>query len=215
MTIRRALDELRADGLIVSGQGRRTVVRFAPAVRLVQTGANYRRRAGSRAGVSDWSAEVSAQGGRPEERVLEIGWAPAPSDIAELLEVPAGEQVLVRRQLLVVDRVPSQLSDGYYAAAIATGTSLELPQHLGEDAASVIENELGYVIARFVEDFSARTPTAVEARVLHMRPRSAIVRTVRTAYDAADLPLEVLDSRQPADRHTWRYEIPVPPPDAR
>jgi GntR family transcriptional regulator len=104
------------------------------------------------------------------------------------------------------------LSDGYYLAALAAGTALQLPDQLGGAASDYIEKELGRLITRFVEDLSARAPTAAEARTLHMRPRGPIVRTLRTAYDGDDKPLEVLDSRQPADRHTWRYEIPVPAP---
>lgn len=212
MTVRRALDELRAHGLIVTGQGRRTVVRFAPKIRLLQTGANYRRRAGALPGRTDWSAEVLAQGGQPIEHLLGVGRVPAPSEIAELLEVDDGALVIVRRHLLEVDGVPSQLSDGYYLAALAAGNALQLPDPLAGAASDYIENELGRLITRFVEDLSARTPTAAEARTLHMRPRGPIVRTLRTAYDRDDKPLEVLDSRQPADRHTWRYEIRVPPP---
>jgi DNA-binding GntR family transcriptional regulator len=42
-TVRNALGVLRTDGLIVTGQGSRTIVRPAPGVRISVTGTNYRR----------------------------------------------------------------------------------------------------------------------------------------------------------------------------
>ncbi|MGH3833365.1 MAG: GntR family transcriptional regulator [Pseudonocardiaceae bacterium] len=56
-TVRRAVAVLKAEGLVVTEQGRGTFVRPAPRVRLVVTGANYRRHRG--AGVPGFNAQVT------------------------------------------------------------------------------------------------------------------------------------------------------------
>src|SRR4051794_32362494 len=75
-TVRRAIALLKAEGLVSTEQGRGAFVRAKPHVRLLLSGAAFRRH--RRAGVSGFSAQVLEQGQTPEQRVLEAGAAPAP-----------------------------------------------------------------------------------------------------------------------------------------
>ncbi|MGH3612948.1 MAG: GntR family transcriptional regulator, partial [Pseudonocardia sp.] len=69
-TVRRAIAVLKAEGLVVTEQGRGAFVRPTPHVRLVLTGANYRRHRD--AGLPGFNAQVVEQGQRPEQRLLEV-----------------------------------------------------------------------------------------------------------------------------------------------
>jgi GntR family transcriptional regulator len=208
-TVRKALAVLRADGLVLTEQGRGAFVRPRPHMRHLARGALWRERRGS--GVAPWNAEVAAQGQAGEQRIVEVATTGAPADIAALLDLDEGAPVVVRRRVLLVDGEPAQLADSYYPADLAAGTALLSNARIRGGAASVIEDQLGRRIARFVEELSGRMPTPAEARELRLPPGVPVVRALRTAYDSEGGPVEVLDSRIPMDRHTLRYEIEVPP----
>lgn len=214
MTAARALRELRDLGLVVTQQGRRTIVRPVPHVRLLHTGFNHRARRAT--GLANWNAEVLAQGQQPEQRLLAVERVPAPHDVARLLQLAEAGTVLVRRRLYFVNGVPVQLGDSYYTLGLAAGTRLELPLKITGGAHALIEDELGRRMVRMVEELTARMPSGGEAEALQLGAREPVIRVLRTAYDAAGEPLEVADSIMVASLHEFRYEIdvdrPEPPP---
>jgi GntR family transcriptional regulator len=205
--VRHAMQELRALGLVVTEHGRRTIVRPVPHVRLLHTAANYRRQRAT--GIANWNAEVIAQGQQPEQRLLEVGQVPAPLEVAERLQLEEGTPVVVRRRVFLVNGAPVQLGDSYYPLELAAGTRLELPQRITGGAHAVIEDQLGRHVARFVEDLTARLPTTAEARQLATDARGPVVRVLRTVYDEAGAPLEVIDQLMTAEHHEFRYEVLV------
>jgi len=212
VTVNRALLELRDLGLIVTHQGRRSIVRPTPHVRLLHTGENYRARRAT--GVTTWNAEVLAQGQRPEQHIRGVARVPAPHDIAARLELDDGTPVLQRSRLLTVNGVPVELSDGYYSLDLVAGTRIELPLKITGGVHRVIEDQLGRQLVRFVEELEARPPTSEEIDVLRLESRGPVVRLLRTAYDAGGRPVEVLESVVTAEHHTFRYVIDVGPPPA-
>ncbi|MFD6096546.1 GntR family transcriptional regulator [Nocardiopsis flavescens] len=210
-TVRKGLALLKSEGLLVSGQGRRSMVRPRPNVRMLSTGANH--RAHRDAGMSNFNAEAEKQGHRPEQRLLQVGEVPAPSEVAERLGIPAGETVIVRRRVFLVDDEPMQLCDGYYRLSLAEGTPLAEPRRIRGGAHGVIESPTGTVrrrIVQFVEDLELRMPTGPEADSLHVPTGVPVARVLRTAYDSAGEAVEVLDSIIPGDRYAFRYVIDVP-----
>ena len=62
VTVRKAIALLKADGLLVSHQGKGVFVRPRPAVQMLTTGANFRLRRAT--GAPNYSAEAAAQGRR-------------------------------------------------------------------------------------------------------------------------------------------------------
>src|SRR6476469_7392333 len=69
-TVRKALALLRAEGHLVSEQGRGVFVRPRPGVHMVGTGTGYRER--RKTGVTNFNAEVAAQGHEAEQVVLSV-----------------------------------------------------------------------------------------------------------------------------------------------
>ncbi|MFW5415815.1 GntR family transcriptional regulator [Nocardiopsis sp. CNT-189] len=210
-TVRKGLALLKAEGLLVSGQGRRTIVRPRPNIRLLSTGINH--RAHRDAGRSNFNAEAEDQGRRPEQRLLEVATVPAPDEVAERLSVPPGAKVVVRRRLFLVDGEPMQLCDGYYRPELAEGTSLVEARKIKGGAHGVIEDPEGPVrrrIVQFVEDLEIRMPLRSEVDALHLPQGVPVARTLRTAYDSHGDVVEVLDSVIPGDRYAFRYIIDVP-----
>lgn len=210
-TVRKAIALLRAEGLVISEQGRGAFVRPRPLVKMLLTGANYRTRRDS--GVSNFNAEAAAQGKRAKQQILSVEEVPAPAEIAERLNIPAGTSVIARRRLFVVDDEPMQFCDGYYPVDLFRGTAVAEPRRIRAGVHSVIEDPDGPVhtkVTQFVEDLDVRLPVPAEADALAIPQGVPVVRVLRTAFDPHGRALEVLDSLVPTDRYAFQYVIDVP-----
>lgn len=210
-TASRALKQLREEGLIVTTQGARSVVRSRPRISYLATGENFRDRQAT--GKPNDIAEAEAQGHSNKSELLDFGEMPAPPEIAKLLELQAGEPVIMRYQLNRVDGEPMKAMRCYYRIDFAAGTALAEPRLVPGGVASLIENEGGpfrRVIAKFIEDVELRMPLPAEAELLLIPPGVPVARVLRTMYDVSGDPLEVLDSLLPGDRYFLRYVITVP-----
>ncbi|UGY91554.1 GntR family transcriptional regulator [Streptomyces gobiensis] len=210
-TVRKAVALLRAEGLVVSHQGKGAFVRTRPRVRLLSAGSRHRQHRDS--GAPNYNAEVEAQGRHAAQQLREVAEVAAPDEIAARLEIAPGTPVIVRRRRFTVDDEPMQLADGYYTTAIALGTPIAEPRRVKGGVHAVLEDPQGPIrrrVARFVEDLDIRMPTPAESELLAVPPGVPVARILRTAYDTDGAALEVLDSLVPCDRHIFRYVIDVP-----
>jgi GntR family transcriptional regulator len=207
-TVRRAIAVLKAEGLVVSEQGKGAFVRPVPHVRLLVSGSNYRRH--RRAGLAGFNAQAVEQGQTPEQEILEVKTWPAPAEISMRLNLDEGAPVVVRRRVFRLDSRPVAFCDSYYPAELAEGTAIAEMQNISGGVHALIEDPGGPIrraVSRSVDDLVARMPTREEADGLGLPPGMPIVRVIRTIYDSADDPLEVQDTVAAADRHTFRYEV--------
>jgi GntR family transcriptional regulator len=109
MTLRRAVDGLVADSLLVRRQGAGTFV--APA------------KVAHRLSANSFSADMRARGLRPGSRTLASGRSPAGVMLAALLEVPPGAPVLHVRRLRLADDEPMAVEDLHVPADLVPGLS--------------------------------------------------------------------------------------------
>lgn len=207
-TVRRALALLRAEGLIVTTQGRGAFVRPKGQVGITVTGSNYRRHRAI--GLPGFNAQALEQGQRARQEILEVATIPAPSDVAMRLDIDAGANVVVRRRLFWLEEQPASITDSYYPEVIAAGTALERPGRIKGGAHAVIEDPEGAIrrhVARSVDEIAGRMPTPDEAVLLRLPQGVPVFRVLRTVYDSEDRPVEVQDSICDAARHRFRYEV--------
>lgn len=207
-TVRRAIALLKAEGLVVTEQGRGAFVRPRPHVRLLLSGVNYRRH--RTAGLTGFNAQALEQGQNPEQRLTEVATVGAPGHVAIRLDLDEGAPVVVRRRLFLIDGQPVALCDSHYPAALAEGTAIAEHRRIKGGVHAVIEDPLGPIrrrVARSVDDLVARMPTREEAEALKLAPGVPVIRLLRTVYGAEDCPLEVQDTVAAADRHELRYEV--------
>jgi GntR family transcriptional regulator len=206
-TVRRALALLSADGLLVAQQGRGTFVRSAPHVRILVTGASFRKHRAL--GLPGFNAQALEQGQRPQQEIREVTTIPAPPEVALRLDIDASTPVIVRRRRFLLEGQPVALCDSYYPALLVSGTPIERNAKIRGGAYAVIEDPdgpIGRRIARSVDELTARMPVPEESGALHLAPGIPVIRVLRTIYDDADRPVEVQDSVVAADRHEFRYE---------
>jgi GntR family transcriptional regulator len=206
-TVRRALAVLKAEGLLSSEQGRGAFVRPKPHVRLLVTGASFRKHRAL--GLPGFNAQALEQGQRPEQHIRSVSTIGASAEVAMRLNVDEGSPVVVRRRVFLLEGQPAALCDSYYPANWASGTAIERPERIRGGVYALIEDPEGPIrrqIARSVDDLVARMPTHEEAVGLGLPPGVPVVRVLRTVFDSDDRPVEVQDSVVAADRHEFRYE---------
>lgn len=203
-TVRRAVDELVAEGLVVSHNGRGHRVR--QSTELVWRASDPERNVGSPdGGPSDaWSRSVREQGRVPSEQITaEIAYAD--EMVARWLHLAPGEAVSVRRRLRFVDGTPYSTADSFYPRSIVAGTAIELPGDLQPGVYAVFAS-LGRSWVRTVDRWIPRAPTRAEAAQLQIPRGVSVAQVVRRSFDADDIPVRLSNFVLPGDRHQIEYE---------
>ena len=207
-TVRRAVARLKAEGLVVTSQGRGAFVRPKPHVRLLITGSNYRRHRAL--GLPGFNAQALEQGQAPEQQLLEVATVSAPTEVAIRLGVEDAAPVVVRRRVFLADGGPVALCDSYYPIELADGTPIAQARKIRGGVHAIIEDPSGPIrrrIARSIDDLVSRMPTPQEAASLRLPQGVPITRVLRTVLDIDDKPVEVQETIAAADRHEFRYEV--------
>ncbi|MFE9566191.1 GntR family transcriptional regulator [Streptomyces sp. NPDC006487] len=161
------------------------------------------------AGDSDaWTDEAQGAGRRGGQRIVHAGEGEAPAEVARMLGLATGEPVIVRRRIIELDGGPTELTDTYYPADIASGTPLAGTAKIRGGAVTLLAG-LGHIGVRAVENVTARMPSPGEREQLRLGPVEPIIQLARTTYDAAGRPIQADVMVMPATRQQLRYEIDI------
>jgi GntR family histidine utilization transcriptional repressor len=162
MTVTRALNELRAEGLVERVQG-------------VGTFAAHLARVASQLQIRDLHEEITARGHRHEARVHIARQEPAAESLAPRLGLAPGAPVFHTLIVHLEDGVALQCEDRYVNPASA-------PQYLDNDFTQITPTQYLLQVAPFWEaqySIEATLPTAQEAKLLAIgrdEPCLAVVR---------------------------------------
>jgi GntR family transcriptional regulator len=209
-TASKAVALLQAEGLVTTEFGRGTFVRNQPPLRRVSS--THRHAAHRSSGKPIFDTEAVAQGQVPSRQILHVGRTPVPADVGRLLQIPPGQEAVVRRRLQSLDGQPAVISASYYPVWLAEGTRLESPEALPEGPDALIET-LGHRFSYGIELFRARMPTHEESRLLGLGPGVPVVRMLHVDYDKAGRTLQVADDLYAGDRHEFAFEWTEPEGD--
>ncbi|MEZ0089984.1 GntR family transcriptional regulator [Streptacidiphilus sp. EB129] len=135
-------------------------------------------------------------------------WAVPPRDIAVLLGVPAGEEVLWRDRVMGDPDTGTamQLATSFLPAAVARSTVLE-EADTGPGGIYDRLEEMGHGPLEWSETITARMPTPGEAEVLGVPRGIPLLRVLRTAVSPAGLVVEINDTRMSAARFAIGYPL--------
>jgi GntR family transcriptional regulator len=203
MTARQAIQELRSEGRVVAEHGRGVFVRQPPPVRRLASDRFARKH--REAGKAAFLAEAEKSGFRPHVDQIEVARVEAPAAIRERLQLDDG-LVLCRSRRYFADDRPVELALSYLPLSIAEGTAIaEIDTGPGGVYARL--EEAGHPLDRFVEEVTARMPTAEERRRLELQMGVPVLVVVRTAYDIAGTPVEVCDTVKAASAFILEYDF--------
>ena len=195
-TVRKAVDELASDNLLVRRQGRGTFV-ATHAEQQVQ----YRfLRLVPDSGDSD--SEGPAQ-----RDFVDCKRQRASADVARLLGLRAGDPVLQARRLLRFKGVPTILEDLWLPGGPFKGLTAErLSQYHGPMYA-LFESEFGVRMVRADEKIRALTPDDAQAALLDVVPGTPLLSVERIAYTYNDVPMELRRGLYRTDTHHYRNQL--------
>ncbi|MFG2817901.1 GntR family transcriptional regulator [Kitasatospora sp. NPDC048365] len=205
-TVRLAVDVLVNEGRLVRMQGKGTYLRHQPV--LDHRAHRPSRLPGQRGALADPGelyVREAALAGRQLTVEFDVMVVRARADIAELLRLPAGDAVMVRRQLRLMDREPYSIEESHYRAGLAAGTPLMEPDPVpGGD--EVVLAALGRTETTAVDRVAARMPGPEEAAWFEIGPGVPLLVQTRVTHDRRG-PVRVVETRYAADRCRLVFEV--------
>src|ERR1019366_3505504 len=189
-TVRRAVIQLTAEGLVEPVRRRGTVVRVRPARRPVsRSRLVYRDELG-------YYFDQAAQGWRPLQPPS-VSRGPVPFDIAAQLGVAPGDEAVIRERIMGDPETgkPTQLATSYIPAGLAAELPVLAARDTGPGGIYDRMEEAGFGPIRWTEAITTRPPSPTEASRLGLAPGVALLRIVRLASSPAGRALEVNDNR--------------------
>jgi GntR family transcriptional regulator len=192
-TVRKAIDELAADNLVVRRQGKGT---------FVATHSEQQVRYRFLKLVPDSGDEGPAQ-----RNILECRRVRASADIARVLSLRTGDAVLQVRRVLTFGGVPTILEDIWLPGNTFKGlTAEQLANHPGPTYA-LFEIEFGVRMVRAEEKIRAVSADALQAELLGVTPGAPLLSVERLSFTYNDVPMELRRGLYRTDTHHYRNEL--------
>lgn len=192
-TVRKAIDELAAEGLLVRRQGKGTFV----ATHAEQT-VQYRflRLA------PDEGATAPV-----ERRVLDCRRLRAPAEVARALDLKSGEAAVLVRRLLSAQGRPVVLDDIWLPGALFKGLTAEKLSGWRGPMYELFESEFGVRMIRAEEQIRAVAADAATAQLLAVEPGVPLLSVERLSRTYGDKPVELRRGLYHTAQHHYRNEL--------
>jgi GntR family transcriptional regulator len=192
-TVRKAIDELATENLLVRRQGKGTFV-ATHAEQKVQY--RFLRLA------PDDGEPVGAQ-----RRFIDCRRLRAPSDIARALELKAGDAVVQVRRVLTFRGVPIVLDDIWLPGQQFKGLTAERLSDYRGPMYGLFETEFGVRMIRATEKLRAVAADAAAAELLGVAPGSPLLSVERLSMTYGDKPVELRRGLYDTAHHHYRNEL--------
>ncbi|MFF3250436.1 GntR family transcriptional regulator [Actinacidiphila glaucinigra] len=206
-TIRRAMTEVRASGLVETRHGKGSTVKDRPPVR--HRSSDRFRRSLRRGGKAAYLAESEQSGAEAKVSVLYIGPVEAPEDIAERLGVEAGAKVLARRRLYFRNGTPVETATSYLPWDVAKDIPELFAENPGGGGIYARLEDNGHEFAEYVETLQARPASKAESSELALSPGAPVIHLIRNAVTVEGRVVEACDTLMAADQFVFTYRIPA------
>ncbi len=187
MTARKALDRLVGDGMLFRQPGKGTFVAPLKMSHQPTQGLSF-------------SAAMRGQGLTVTTEVLEAGTVRAPLNVARLLALAPGSQVVFLRRLRRVGGVPAAIHLSYLPGRLSALLDSDLSGSLSDLMASI-----GARVERSEDRVEAVLATGEEATLLGLPSGSPLVFIRGVAFSAANEPVRYSEALYPG--HAWTFRV--------
>lgn len=177
-TVRKAIDALAADNLVVRKQGKGTFV----ATHTEERSSLFRFLRIRRNDGGDV---------HPASRLLDVKRAKAGNDVARLLDLKPGDAVLVLRRVLDYDGEPVVLDEITLPAQLFRGLTKARYDAYRGSMYGFFETQFGVRMLKAQEKIRAVGADAATARVLGVQPGAPLLAVDRLTLTYGDRPVEV------------------------
>lgn len=199
VTVRRALEQLAAEGMISREPGRGT-----RALDVGATGAPAHAEKGQRAHLTGLLENLVSMGLRTSVRVLEVETVTASANVAQALQLAVGDPV--QKAIRVRSTKDGPLSH------ITTYVPGDIGRKFGRRELSrkpilVLLEESGVKVGRAQQTISAKLADVLVARHLEVAVGSALLAVRRLIYDDQDRPIQWLHGLYRPDRYEYEMQL--------
>lgn len=190
LTVRRAIDALVAQGLVIRRQGAGSFVRRQPATRALACAC--------------FTAETTARGGVAGNAQVSITLTRADARLATLLQVPPGAPVRTIMRLRTINRAPAGINQAWIADELVPDLTA-----LGREDSllDVLMRRYHLPITQVDEVVSASVLDRRAAQMLRTLAMMPALQVTRTMRDREGRALAQSDTLVRADRYTYRNTV--------
>jgi len=192
-TVRKAIDELSAENLVVRRQGKGTFVATHHEARVQFRFLRLMPAAG--------------EAHQPENQILEVKRLRGPAEVARVLDIKAGDSVVFIRRLQYFDAVPTIMEEIWLPGAIFKGLTAERLAEYKGPMYGLFETEFGTQMIRASEKLKAVTADELAVELLKVQAGTPLLSVERVAYTYGDRPVELRRALYVTTEHHYHNEL--------
>jgi len=192
-TVRKAIDELSAENLVVRRQGKGT---FVATHHEARSQFRFLRL------VPDSGERVY-----PENKIIEVKRLRAPAEVARRLEMKAGESVVFLKRVQFFAGVPTILEELWLPGAIFKGLTMERLNEYKGPMYALFESEFGTHMIRAQEEIRAVCAQEDSAALLKVEIGTPLLSVERISFTYGDRAVELRRGLYLTNAHHYRNEL--------
>jgi GntR family transcriptional regulator len=192
-TVRKAIDELSAENLVVRRQGKGTFV-----------ATHHEARAQFR------FLRLMPDAGEPhpaDSRFLEVKRMRGPAEVARLLDIKSGDSVIFIKRVQAFDGAPTILEEIWLPGALFKGLTAERLSEYKGPMYGLFETEFGTRMIRASEKIRASAADEAVSALLSVPVGTALLSVERVSYTYDDKPVEVRRGLYLTESHHYQNEL--------
>jgi len=191
--VRKAIDELAAENLVMRRQGKGTFVSTHHEAR-----AHFRfLRLVPDEGVPHY----------PESKFIEVKRVRAPADVARLMDLKSGDAVIFIKRVQYFDGIPTIVEELWLPGLIFKGLTAERLVEYKGPMYGLFETEFGTRMIRASEQIRAVCADAGAAQLLNIDPGTPLLSSERVSFTYGDKPVELRRGLYLTSRHHYQNEL--------
>ncbi|MGK5080866.1 UTRA domain-containing protein [Janthinobacterium sp. HLX7-2] len=192
-TVRKAIDELAAENLVMRRQGKGTFVSTHHEAR-----AHFRfLRLVPDEGVPHY----------PESKFIEVKRVRAPADVARLMDLKSGDAVIFIKRVQYFDGIPTIVEELWLPGLIFKGLTAERLVEYKGPMYGLFETEFGTRMIRASEQIRAVCADAGAAQLLNIDFGTPLLSSERVSFTYGDKPVELRRGLYLTSRHHYQNEL--------
>ncbi len=192
-TVRKAIDELSAENLVVRRQGKGTFVATHHEARVQFRFLRLMPDAG--------------EAHQPENQIVEVRRMRGPAEVARVLDIKAGDSVVFIRRLQYFDAVPTIMEEIWLPGAIFKGLTAERLAEYKGPMYGLFETEFGTQMIRASEKLKAVSADELAVELLKVQAGTPLLSVERVAYTYGDRPVELRRALYVTTDHHYHNEL--------
>ncbi len=188
ITVRKALQSLEQEGLVVATTGKGRIVRNQRVYEWHLM--DYEKKHQTHPDLDGWASDVTDQRGKPNEKIVAVEVVKPPEEVQSKLQLSPDDTALLRRRVRSINGSPAQLSSSYFPYDLVEGTAFMRPG--SQSAPGGLLASIGYPQHRKRHEITARNASPEEAQELELLPGTPLIRHVLVGYDSSDRPVRCM-----------------------